>query len=105
MRSSPAAGNSKEHGRKEAHEFKEDNTNNSEQEPLSPPSQNPNNSNDIFRDEPEGDGEEDVDDDDDDSYEEREMTLQELMYSSSSFYAIVVPGKIRLLLYYILYKH
>lgn len=32
-----------------------------------------------------------VHDDDNDSYEQREMTLQELMYSSSSFYAIVVP--------------
>lgn len=31
--------------------------------------------------------------DDDASYEEREMSLQELLYSSSSFYAIVVPGK------------
>ncbi len=40
---------------------------------------------DIFRDEAGGA--------DDESYEEREMTLQELMYSSSSFYAIVVPGK------------
>ena len=40
---------------------------------------------DIFRDENE--------DDDAESYEEHEMTLQELMYSSSSFYAIVVPGE------------
>ena len=39
---------------------------------------------DIFRDENEDDAE---------SYEEHEMTLQELMYSSSSFYAIVVPGE------------
>lgn len=80
----------------------EDNTNNninSEQEPLSPPSQNPNN-NDIFRDEPEGDEEndEEEDEDDDDSYEEREMTLQELMYSSSSFYAIVVPVSVTMIL-------
>lgn len=43
---------------------------------------------DIFRDESGGD------DDDEGSYEEREMTLQELMYSSSSFYAIVVPGEL-----------
>ena len=43
---------------------------------------------DIFRDESAPN-----EDDDADSYEEREMTLQELMYSSSSFYAIVVPGE------------
>ena len=43
---------------------------------------------DIFRDESE-----DTTDKDDDSYEEREMSLQELLYSSSSFYAIVVPGE------------
>ena len=45
----------------------------------------------MFRNESEGDNAADADDDE--SYEEREMTLQELMYSSSSFYAIVVPGK------------
>ena len=57
-----------------------------EQVPLSPSrkSKRP----DIFRDESKA-GE----DDDDESYIEREMTLQELMYSSSSFYAIVVPGE------------
>jgi len=64
---------------------------NSEREPLSP-SRDPN-TNDIFRDEPEVDEE-----DDDDSYEEREMTLQELMYSSSSFYAIVVPVSFTMML-------
>ena len=67
---------------------------NSEREPLSP-CRDPN-SNEIFRDEPTStndENENDDGDDDDDSYEEREMTLQELMYSSSSFYAIVVPGK------------
>eukprot|EP00531_Pseudo-nitzschia_arenysensis_P001314 CAMPEP_0116145350 /NCGR_PEP_ID=MMETSP0329-20121206/16541_1 /TAXON_ID=697910 /ORGANISM="Pseudo-nitzschia arenysensis, Strain B593" /LENGTH=553 /DNA_ID=CAMNT_0003640939 /DNA_START=140 /DNA_END=1801 /DNA_ORIENTATION=- len=47
---------------------------------------------DIFRDESGGD------DDDAESYEEREMTLQELMYSSSSFYAIVVPVSITMIL-------
>ena len=55
--------------------------------PLSPPRENVRNP-DIFRDES-GDN----NDDDADSYEEREMTLQELMYSVSSFYAIVVPGE------------
>lgn len=66
---------------------------NSEREPLSP-CRDPN-SNDIFRDEPNTN---DDDDDDDDSYEEREMTLQELMYSSSSFYAIVVPVSFTMIL-------
>jgi len=47
---------------------------------------------DIFRDESGGD------DDDEGSYEEREMTLQELMYSSSSFYAIVMPVSITMIL-------
>ena len=56
-----------------------------EQVPLSPSRRSKRS--DIFRDETGGD------DDDDASYEEREMTLQELMYSSSSFYAIVVPGE------------
>jgi len=46
----------------------------------------------IFRDES---GE---NDDDAESYEEREMTLQELMYSSSSFYAIVIPVSITMIL-------
>lgn len=36
--------------------------------------------------------------DDDASYEEREMTLQELLYSSSSFYAIVVPVSVTMIL-------
>mmetsp|Transcript_18366 Transcript_18366/g.42370 ORF Transcript_18366/g.42370 Transcript_18366/m.42370 type:complete len:563 (+) Transcript_18366:161-1849(+) len=48
---------------------------------------------DIFRDESAGN-----EDDDAESYEEREMTLQELMYSSSSFYAIVVPVTITMVL-------
>jgi presenilin 1 len=62
-----------------------------EQVPLSPSrkSKRP----DIFRDENKA-GE----DDDDESYIEREMTLQELMYSSSSFYAIVVPVSIAMIL-------
>lgn len=47
----------------------------------------------IFRDEPEG-----GDATDDSSYEEREMSLQELLYSSSSFYAIVVPVSITMVL-------
>jgi hypothetical protein len=59
-----------------------------ESEPLTPRN---NNNRDIFRDEPEG-GEDD-DDDDDESLEGYDMTLQELIYSTSSFYAIVVPGK------------
>ena len=57
-----------------------------EEEPLSPQ-----NNQESFHDEPGnsqgGDG-----DDDDDSLEGYDMTLQELMYSTSSFYAIVVPG-------------
>jgi len=59
------------------------------------------NSNEIFRDEPTStndENENDDGDDDDDSYEEREMTLQELMYSSSSFYAIVVPVSFTMIL-------
>jgi hypothetical protein len=58
-----------------------------EQVPLTPERAKGNRS-DIFRDESAAN-----DDDDAESYEEREMTLQELMYSSSSFYAIVVPGE------------
>mmetsp|Transcript_19870 Transcript_19870/g.43152 ORF Transcript_19870/g.43152 Transcript_19870/m.43152 type:complete len:580 (-) Transcript_19870:258-1997(-) len=50
----------------------------------------------LFRDESEGDNA--ADSGDDESYEEREMTLQELMYSSSSFYAIVVPVSITMVL-------
>ena len=53
----------------------EDNTNNninSEQEPLSPPSQNPNN-NDIFRDEPEGDEGNDEEEDEEDEEGEEDM--------------------------------
>jgi len=72
---------------------------NSEREPLSP-CRDPN-SNEIFRDEPTStndENENDDGDDDDDSYEEREMTLQELMYSSSSFYAIVVPVSFTMIL-------
>jgi len=71
----------------------------SEREPLSP-CRDPN-SNEIFRDEPTStndENENDDGDDDDDSYEEREMTLQELMYSSSSFYAIVVPVSFTMIL-------
>jgi hypothetical protein len=67
----------------------------SEEEPLSPQ-----NNDDVFHDEPvDGDGDavnvergNENDDDDDDSLEGYDMTLQELMYSTSSFYAIVVPG-------------
>ena len=55
-----------------------------EQVPLSPSRRSAAGRSDIFRDES---------GDDDESYEEREMTLQELLYSSSSFYAIVVPGE------------
>jgi len=47
----------------------------------------------MFRDESDG-----GDAQDDASYEEREMSLQELMYSSSSFYAIVVPVSITMVL-------
>jgi hypothetical protein len=61
-----------------------------EVEPLTP-SNNNNNNQDVFRDEPEGD---DDGDDDGESYIDYDMTLQELMYSTSSFYAIVVPGKL-----------
>lgn len=60
-----------------------------ESEPLSP-----RNNQEYFHDEPIG-AEEDNDDDDeedDESLEGYDMTLQELMYSTSSFYAIVVPG-------------
>jgi hypothetical protein len=60
---------------------------NEERVPLSPSRSGVRNS-DIFRDETGS-----SDDDDAESYEEREMTLQELMYSSSSFYAIVTPGE------------
>jgi hypothetical protein len=67
-----------------------------EVEPLTPSNNNnngsSNNNRDIFRDEPEDD---DDDDDDGESYVDYDMTLQELMYSTSSFYAIVVPGKKR----------
>lgn len=55
-----------------------------ERVPLSPsraPVQHP----EIFRDEPEGG-------DDEQSYEEREISLQELMYGSSSFYELFAPG-------------
>eukprot|EP00536_Pseudo-nitzschia_multiseries_P002229 jgi/Psemu1/322463/estExt_fgenesh1_pg.C_290046 len=48
----------------------------------------------IFRDESDGG----TNTPDDASYEEREMSLQELMYSSSSFYAIVVPVSITMVL-------
>ena len=60
-------------------------TNSSEEEkvPLSPSRRTKRS--DIFRDESEMG--------DDASYEEHEMSLQELLYSSSSFYAVVVPGK------------
>jgi hypothetical protein len=58
-----------------------------EEEPLSPQ-----NHQEVFNDEPESRQSEDDDDDDDDSLEGYDMTLQELMYSTSSFYAIVVPG-------------
>lgn len=59
-------------------------TNSSEEEkvPLSPSRRTKRS--DVFRDESEMG---------DDEYEEHEMSLQELLYSSSSFYAIVVPGK------------
>lgn len=66
-----------------------------ETEPLTPSNNNNNNSRDIFRDEPEDDGDDD-DDDDGESYVDYDMTLQELMYSTSSFYAIVVPGTLLL---------
>jgi hypothetical protein len=68
----------------------------SEEEPLSPQ-----NNEGPFIDEPEDEddqaingerGNENEDDGDDDSLEGYDMTLQELMYSTSSFYAIVVPG-------------
>lgn len=60
-----------------------------EYEPLSPnrAQGRNNNSNDIFRDEPTGE-----DDDDEDDPMVYEMTLQELLYSTSAFYAICVPG-------------
>ena len=65
-------------------------TSNDEQQPLSPRGGTSNNNNqDVFRDEPSGDED---DDDEDESLEGYDMTLQELMYSTSSFYAIVVPG-------------
>lgn len=67
-------------------------TNKEEQVPLSPPRGN-SGRHEIFRDETDR-----TDDDDDGSYEEREMTLEELMYSSSSFYAIVVPVSITMIL-------
>ncbi len=62
-----------------------------EVEPLSPQAANP----EVFEDEPEDDDDDgnDDDDDDDDSLEGYDLTLQELMYSTSSFYAIVIPGK------------
>lgn len=60
---------------------------NEERVPLSPSRSGVRNA-DIFRDETGA-----SDDDDAESYEEQEMTLQELMYSSSSFYAIVTPGE------------
>ena len=60
-----------------------------EEEPLSPQ-----NNQEVFNDEP-GDSQGGAaDDDDDESLEGYDMTLQELMYSASSFYAIVVPGKL-----------
>ena len=61
-----------------------------EEEPLSPQ-----NNQEVFNDEPGNSqgGDDDDDDDDDESLEGYDMTLQELMYSTSSFYAIVVPGK------------
>jgi hypothetical protein len=71
----------------------------SEEEPLSPQ-----NNQDVFTDEmaTEEDDEavnnergDDGDEDDDDSLEGYDMTLQELMYSTSSFYAIVVPGTLQ----------
>ncbi|KAG7342281.1 presenilin [Nitzschia inconspicua] len=72
----------------------------SEVEPLSPQ-----NDQDIFRDEPENedDGAVNVErgnssEDDEDSLEGYDMTLQELMYSTSSFYAIVVPVTITMIL-------
>ena len=64
---------------------------NEETVPLSPPREN-NGRPDIFRDENNGD------DGDDESYVEGEMSLQELMYSSSSFYAIVVPVSVTMIL-------
>eukprot|EP00529_Nitzschia_sp_RCC80_P012003 CAMPEP_0113505560 /NCGR_PEP_ID=MMETSP0014_2-20120614/35391_1 /TAXON_ID=2857 /ORGANISM="Nitzschia sp." /LENGTH=561 /DNA_ID=CAMNT_0000400899 /DNA_START=164 /DNA_END=1850 /DNA_ORIENTATION=- /assembly_acc=CAM_ASM_000159 len=65
-----------------------------EYEPLSP-SRNPNaGRNDIFRDEPEHDD----DDDDEEDPMVYEMTLQELLYSTSAFYAIVVPVTITMVL-------
>ena len=65
----------------------DDDNEGNEYEPLSP-SRNPNaGRNDIFRDEPKHD-----DDDDDEDPMVYEMTLQELLYSTSAFYAIVVPG-------------
>jgi hypothetical protein len=67
---------------------------NDEQQPLSPRGNN--NSQDVFRDEPGGDD----DDDEDESLEGYDMTLQELMYSTSSFYAIVVPGTIFFLFFF-----
>jgi hypothetical protein len=71
----------------------------SEEEPLSPR----NNNEDVFHDEIVGEDGDDLnveggnenEDDDDDSLEGYDMTLQELMYSTSSFYAIVVPGTFR----------
>jgi len=65
---------------------------NEERVPLSPSRSGVRNA-DIFRDETGA-----SDDDDAESYEEQEMTLQELMYSSSSFYAIVTPVSITMIL-------
>jgi hypothetical protein len=58
-----------------------------EYEPLSPTRGVGGSGNDVFRDE-----EAEERDDDEESYEEYEITLQELLYSTSAFYAIVVPG-------------
>lgn len=66
----------------------DDDDNGDEYAPLSPTRSNGNDQNDIFRDEPDGDDEDD--DEDDIDYE---MTLQELLYSTSSFNAIVAPGR------------
>ncbi|KAL3938214.1 MAG: hypothetical protein SGARI_001830 [Bacillariaceae sp.] len=60
-----------------------------EAEPLSPQ-----NNQEVFNDEPGNSQGGDDDDDDDESLEGYDMTLQELMYSTSSFYAIVVPERV-----------